>query len=157
MFPPLSGSLSVQGRARFRDRAQRVSLRQALDFTLRHLQARIDALVMMMAVALTTLRIGGSPRDPAAFHVLGVRGHKAGKPARITPRDLCRVVNPRRQAAAGYGLTSHCRGTLHSPYLNQPLLPLAVALPRMLEKIEADLGDETGGQPRRGASANERS
>ena len=31
-----------------------------------------------------------------------------------------------------------------SPYLDQPLLPLAVALPRMLEKIEADLGDETG-------------
>jgi hypothetical protein len=26
-----------------------------------------------------------------------------------------------------------------SPYLDRPLLPLAVALPRMLEKIEADL------------------
>jgi len=26
----------------------------------------------------------------------------------------------------------------NSPYLDRPLLPLAVALPRMLEKIEAD-------------------
>ena len=26
-----------------------------------------------------------------------------------------------------------------SPYLNRPLLPLAVALPRMLEKVEAEL------------------
>jgi hypothetical protein len=32
-----------------------------------------------------------------------------------------------------------------SLYLDQPLLPLAVALPRILEKIEADLGDETAG------------
>ncbi|MGC1888793.1 MAG: hypothetical protein WA709_22330 [Stellaceae bacterium] len=28
----------------------------------------------------------------------------------------------------------------NSPYLDRPLLPLAVALPRMLEKIEAELG-----------------
>jgi hypothetical protein len=28
-----------------------------------------------------------------------------------------------------------------SPYLEQPLVPLAVALPRMLENIEADLAD----------------
>jgi hypothetical protein len=27
----------------------------------------------------------------------------------------------------------------NSPYLDRPLLPLAVALPRMLEKIQADL------------------
>jgi hypothetical protein len=27
----------------------------------------------------------------------------------------------------------------NSPYLDRPLLPLAVALPRMLEKIEVDL------------------
>jgi hypothetical protein len=27
----------------------------------------------------------------------------------------------------------------NSPYLDRPLLPLTVALPRMLEKIEADL------------------
>jgi hypothetical protein len=27
----------------------------------------------------------------------------------------------------------------HSPYLDRPLLPLAVALPRMLEKIDAQL------------------
>ena len=30
-----------------------------------------------------------------------------------------------------------------SPYLNQPTIPLAVALPRMLEKIEAELVDRT--------------
>ncbi len=30
-----------------------------------------------------------------------------------------------------------------SPYLDQPRLPLAVALPRMLSKIEADLAKET--------------
>jgi hypothetical protein len=29
-----------------------------------------------------------------------------------------------------------------SPYLNRPLLPLAVALPRMLEQIERNLADE---------------
>jgi hypothetical protein len=28
-----------------------------------------------------------------------------------------------------------------SPYLEQPLLPLAVALPRMLDQIEAELAD----------------
>jgi hypothetical protein len=28
-----------------------------------------------------------------------------------------------------------------SPYLDQPLLPLAVALPRILEKIEKQLAD----------------
>jgi hypothetical protein len=28
-----------------------------------------------------------------------------------------------------------------SPYLDQPLLPLAVALPRMLEQIEAELAN----------------
>jgi hypothetical protein len=30
-----------------------------------------------------------------------------------------------------------------SPYLNRPLIPLAVALPRMLEQIEAGLADKT--------------
>jgi len=29
-----------------------------------------------------------------------------------------------------------------SPYLDQPILPLAVALPRMLEKIGTELTDE---------------
>jgi len=39
------------------------------------------------------------------------------------------------------GLTSHCIGALmnNSPYLDRPLLPLAVALPRMLQEIEAAL------------------
>jgi hypothetical protein len=32
-----------------------------------------------------------------------------------------------------------------SPYLNQPLVPLAVALPRMLDEIETQLTDETAG------------
>jgi hypothetical protein len=32
-----------------------------------------------------------------------------------------------------------------SPYLDRPLVPLAVALPRMLEKIETDLADKTAG------------
>ena len=30
----------------------------------------------------------------------------------------------------------------NSPYLDKPLLPLAVALPRMLEKIETELASE---------------
>jgi hypothetical protein len=30
-----------------------------------------------------------------------------------------------------------------SPYLDRPLIPLAVALPRMLEKIETELADKT--------------
>jgi hypothetical protein len=29
-----------------------------------------------------------------------------------------------------------------SPYLNRPLLPLAVTLPRMLKQIEAELADK---------------
>jgi hypothetical protein len=29
-----------------------------------------------------------------------------------------------------------------SPYLNRPLLPLAVALPRLLENVEAELANE---------------
>jgi hypothetical protein len=94
--------------------------------------------------SLSRRRAGSDPGrvsvegKPAVSHVLGVRGNKAGRPARITPRDLCRVVNPRRQPVAGYGLTSHCIGThrMISPYLNRPLLPLAVALPRMLEKMK---------------------
>jgi hypothetical protein len=32
-----------------------------------------------------------------------------------------------------------------SPYLNRPVIPLAVALPRMLEEIETELADETKG------------
>jgi hypothetical protein len=32
-----------------------------------------------------------------------------------------------------------------SPYLDRPLLPLAVALPRMLDKIETELADENAG------------
>ena len=31
-----------------------------------------------------------------------------------------------------------------SPYLNRPLIPLAVALPRMLAKIEAELSTAAG-------------
>jgi len=30
----------------------------------------------------------------------------------------------------------------NSPYLDKPLLPLAVALPRMLEKIETELAND---------------
>jgi hypothetical protein len=99
----------------------------------------------MMTLALTTPSIGGFASRKGGFSMLGVRGDKAGRPARITPRDLCRVVNPRRQPAAGNGLTSHCIGThrMTSPYLDRPLIPLAVALPRMLEKIESQLADET--------------
>ena len=60
------------------------------------------------------------PPPEERLSLLGVRGYKNGKPARITPRDLCRVVNPRRQPAAGNGLTSHCIGThrMTSSYLN---------------------------------------
>jgi hypothetical protein len=34
---------------------------------------------------------------------------------------------------------------LISPYLDRPLIPYSVALPQMLETIEAELGDETKG------------
>jgi hypothetical protein len=37
----------------------------------------------------------------------------------------------------------------NSPYLDRPLLPLAVALPRMLEKIEADLATAGAAETRR--------
>ena len=43
----------------------------------------------------------------------------------------------------------------HSPYLDRPLLPLAVVLPRMLEKIGVEL--TTADLPRRSVSANARS
>ena len=32
---------------------------------------------------------------------------------------------------------------MSSPYLDRPLLPLAVVLPRMLDAIEAELADKT--------------
>jgi len=32
-------------------------------------------------------------------HAFGVRRHKAGRPARITPCDLCRIVSHERQPA----------------------------------------------------------
>jgi hypothetical protein len=34
-----------------------------------------------------------------------------------------------------------------SPYLNRPLLPLAVVLPRMLMEIETQLANETRARP----------
>jgi hypothetical protein len=37
----------------------------------------------------------------------------------------------------------------NSPYLDRPLLPLAVALPRMLEKIEAELATAGPAKTRR--------
>jgi hypothetical protein len=37
----------------------------------------------------------------------------------------------------------------NSPYLDRPLLPLAVALPRMLERIEADLATAGPAETRR--------
>jgi hypothetical protein len=37
----------------------------------------------------------------------------------------------------------------NSPYLDRPLLPLAIALPRMLEKIEAVLGTAGPAETRR--------
>jgi hypothetical protein len=36
----------------------------------------------------------------------------------------------------------HRNPEMTSPYLEQPLLPLAVALPRMLDQIEAELAGE---------------
>jgi hypothetical protein len=45
---------------------------------------------------------------------------------------------------AGDGLESRSQEPeMTSPYLNRPLLPLAAALPRMLEKIETEFSDET--------------
>ena len=40
-------------------------------------------------------------------------------------------------------------GLNNSPYLDRPLLPLAVVLPRMLEKIEADLATAGPAKTRR--------
>ena len=37
----------------------------------------------------------------------------------------------------------------NSPYLDRPLFPLAAALPRMLEKIEADLATARPPEPQR--------
>ena len=45
----------------------------------------------MMTVALTTpVWAGFAPEE--RLSLLGVRAHKAGRPTRITPRDLCRAV-----------------------------------------------------------------
>jgi hypothetical protein len=43
----------------------------------------------------------------------------------------------------------------HSPYLDRPLLPLAVALPRMLERVGVELAT-AGPPPKPTASANGR-
>src|SRR5205807_8784070 len=51
-------------------------------------------------------------------------------------RQCCSLARPRKPI----------RGTeMTSPYLDRPLIPLAAALPRMLEKIETELADETAG------------
>ena len=48
-------------------------------------------------------------------------------------RQRCSLTRPRKPI----------RGTeMTSPYLDQTLVPLAVALPRMLEKIETELTDD---------------
>ena len=39
---------------------------------------------------------------------------------------------------------NHRNPEMTSPYLNRPLVPLAVVLPRMLEKIEAELSTAAG-------------
>ena len=36
-------------------------------------------------------------------------------------------------------MSCHCDREMNSPYLDQPLVPLAVALPQMVEQIEAEL------------------
>ena len=36
-------------------------------------------------------------------------------------------------------MSCHCDREMSSPYLDQPLVPLAVALPQMVEQIEAEL------------------
>jgi hypothetical protein len=47
---------------------------------------------------------------------------------------------------AGDGLASRAREPPNDfPYLDRPLVPLAVAPPQMLEKIEAELVDKTVG------------
>jgi hypothetical protein len=57
------------------------------------------------------------------------------------------ALSTRRQPAGGNGLASQCIGThrMASPNLNQPLIPLAAALSRMLEKIENELADDIAG------------
>src|ERR1700730_1757942 len=71
--------------------------------------------------ALTTPSVGGTAPERAALHVSGVRGNKAGRPARITPRDLCRVVNPRRQPARWRwpDKPKHRKARMTSPYLDR--------------------------------------
>jgi hypothetical protein len=58
-----------------------------------------------LPAALTTPSIGGSPRKIGDIPCRGVRGHKARRLARITPRDLCRVVS--LPTPAGCGLWPH--------------------------------------------------
>jgi hypothetical protein len=64
--------------------------------------------------------------------------HPRGEEARA-PCDAFRT--PGARAARGQWPRKPITGTRneHSPYLDQPLVPLAAALPRMLEKIEAGL------------------
>jgi len=42
-----------------------------------------------------------------------------------------------------------------SPYLDRPLVPLAVMLPRMLDQIEAELTDRSWKPQRNGGSKSE--
>src|SRR6266404_2340871 len=72
--------------------------------------------------------------------------NKAGRPARITPRDLCHVLSP--PAPAGRWRwpqkSMHRNLRMTSPYLERPWRPLAVPLPQMLAEIEAELPTAAG-------------
>ena len=56
---------------------------------------------------------------------------------------MTRFELPAPVLLAGYGLESRSQElAMTSPYLNRPLVPLAVALPRLLTNIEAKLAKD---------------
>jgi hypothetical protein len=71
--------------------------------------------------------------------------------ANNSARPTARFEPPAPAPLAGMALESQTVGTEmnNSPYLDRPLIPLAVALPRMLAKIEADLATARPAESRR--------
>jgi len=89
------------------------------------------------------IRGGSRPRDSRICYARTMPGvrlmqHPKGEYARArlwgvsSSRHQCRSLARPRKPNRGTEMNN-------SPYLDRPLFPLAVALPRMLEKIEAEL------------------
>ena len=96
----------------------------------------------MLTSALTTPGIGGLvPERRRCFHVGGARTYGRETGANNSGRPTARFEPPAPTPSVGIGLESQTVGTEmnNSPYLDKPLIPLAVALRSMLAETEAKI------------------